>query len=873
MDSLTNKLPQQRLSYAEKMKNKQEWGKNCVNAVCFNSDYTYHNMNMNKTNKNGFISDYDRMLSNYRLYNNQINQEDFERECDPFNVNSENFKDIIHPYNKTYNKINVLVGEEWKRPFGYMAVLCNSEASNQYTRERDKLMQQYTNAALQAEIQKLKLEAMQQNPPPEAKDNPEQHDQMMQQYQQQIQDEVDKVLSPEQIEKYMSTKWRPAAEIAADKILNILIRKQSIKKIKNDGFKHANISGGEFIWVGIINGEPKIELLNSLKVFYHKSSEIEYIQDSMYAGYRTKMTIADILDRFADDLKDKDKQKLEDLYNSADSGIRGDLIGKEYETHGLNTSFEWRHMNHSTLQEGSYGFSNIFDIDVAHVEWRSQRKVGFLNFPNQDGIPSKKMVDELFEIPEGAKKVSYKNKSNNNCVKYQFTIDGEFCELEWKWIPEVWEGTKIAGDIYVNVRPKVCQFRSSENPFKVKLGYHGINFNAMNAPCISTMDRMRPFQFLYFVVMHKLKEIIAADAPPLTSIDMSLIPKKLTSEQYMQYLKLGINFYNPNENNEGGQKQLSGQKVVETTPRSTAQHIINYINILNSLDEQIGDVAGVSKPREGQTNAQESATGTQTSIMQSSNVTELLFTAHNLLWEQVLTSLVEVSEQTWGKDKTSIPYLLDDLTRGFLELTPETFQNCEFGVFITDSAKDNDILQQLRNLTQPMLQNNYKMSDVITILQSTSIEALKREMKELESIRDQMEQQKEQAQQQHEKDMQQAEIDNREDDQEFQFEMQERKYDHEKELAAMEVYKFQKELDANQNGVPDPLEAAELQHKINLEEKKLNLESVKVQTQDRQHSEKLTQEERNRKTDASLKEKEIAVKKIAAKKKPTTSKK
>lgn len=830
MDSLTNKLPQQRQSYAEKMKNKQEWGKNCVNAVCFNSDYTYHNLNMNKTQKNGFVSDYDRMLSNYRLYNNQINQDDFQRECDPFNVNSENFKDIIHPYNKTYNKINVLVGEEWKRPFGYMAVLVNSEATNQYTRQKDQLVEQYVGASLQAEIEKIKLEKMKQNPAPENQGNPEEYQQQMQQYEQQIQAEVDKVLNPEQIEKYMSTKWRPAAEIAADKILNILIRKQSIKKIKNDGFKHANISGGEFIWVGVINGEPKIELLNPLKVFYHKSSEIEYIQDSMYAGYRTKMTIADILDRFADDLTEKDKQKLEDMYNSADSGIRGDLIGKTFETHGLNTSFEWRHMNHATMQEGSYGFSNIFDIDVAHVEWRSQRKVGFLTFPNQDGIDSMKMVDELFELPENAKKVSFKDKNNNKKIKYQFTIDGEFCELEWRWIPEVWEGTKIAGDIYVNIRPKSCQFRSSENPFKVKLGYHGITFNSMNAPSISTMDRMRPFQFLYFVVMHKLKELIAADAAPLVNIDMSMIPKKLTNEQYMQYMKLGVNFYDPNQNNEGSSKQLSGQKVTYNTERSTTQHIINYINILNSLDEQIGDVAGVSKPREGQTNAAESATGTQTSIMQSSNVTELLFTAHNLLWEQVLTSLVEVAEQTWGKDKKSIPYMLDDMTRGFLELTPETFQNCEFGVFITDSAKDNDILQQLRNLTQPMLQNNYKMSDIITILQSTSMEALKREMKSLEDVRDQMAQQQEQAQQQHEKDMQAAEIANREDTQEFEFELQDRKYDHEKEIAAMEVYKFQKELDANQDGEPDFLAAQmkerEILTKSNLEIAKLNANQV-----------------------------------------------
>ena len=864
--SMTNKLPKQRLSYKEKIKNEAEWGKNCVNAISFNSDFTYHNINANKVDKQGFQSDYDRMLANYRLYNNQVNQEDFERECDPFNINKEDFKDVIHPYNKTYNKINSLVGEEWKRPFGYMAILVNSEGGNQYTRKKDELIQKYVYASLQAEIQKLKQEMMGANPAPESTGNQEQDSEAQRQYEEQIQGEVDKILTPEEIEKYMSTKWRPAAEIAADKILNILIKRQSIKKIKNDGYKHSLISGGEFIWVGVVNGEPKIELLNSLKVGYHKSAEVEYLQDAMYASYRTKMTIADILDKYGDDLTDEDKTKLEDLYNNADNGIRGDLIGKEYNTHGLNTSFEWRHFNTGTLQEGSYGFSNIYDIDVVYCEWRSLRKVGFIDFVDEDGKPQTKMVDEVFKVPSNAKKVNYKDKNNNNKIKFQFMNDElGFCELEWKWIPEVWEGTRIAGDIFVNIKPKEIQFRSSENPYKVKLGFHGIIFNAMNAPVVSVMDRMRPFQFLYFVTMHKFKQILSADAPPLINIDMSMIPTKLTNEQYMQYMKLGINFYDPNQNTEGGQKQMSGQKVTYETPRSTMQHIVNYIELLNALDEQIGEVAGVTRQREGQTNPTESVTGTQTSIMQSSNVTELLFTAHNLLWEQVLTSLVEAAEQTWGKDTKSVPYLLDDMTRGLLELTPETFQNCEFGVFITDSAKDNDTLQQLRQLTQPMLQNGYKLSDVISILQSTSIESLKREMKELEAIRDRITQQQEQAQQQHEKELAEREIESREDEQEFLFEMQERKYDHEKELKAIDVYKFQKELDANADGEPDFLEAQMKEREILHKE---NLELTKIQANQKNDNLRMAHEEKMKEKELADNEKERKSKEKIAKMKP-----
>ena len=52
---------------------------------------------------------------------------------------------------------------------------------------------------------------------------------------------------------------------------------------------------------------------------------------------------------------------------------------------------------------------------------------------------------------------------------------------------------------------------------------------------------------------------------------------------------------------------------------------------------------GITRQREGQTNAAESVAGTQTAIVQSNNLTEPLFLAHNLLWERVLTSVVEVA--------------------------------------------------------------------------------------------------------------------------------------------------------------------------------------------------------------------------------------
>ena len=49
--------------------------------------------------------DYERMMSNYKLFNNIIDQKDLERECNPLGLEIGQFKDLVQPYNKTYNEI------------------------------------------------------------------------------------------------------------------------------------------------------------------------------------------------------------------------------------------------------------------------------------------------------------------------------------------------------------------------------------------------------------------------------------------------------------------------------------------------------------------------------------------------------------------------------------------------------------------------------------------------------------------------------------------------------------------------------------------------------------------------------------------------
>tara|TARA_R110000850_G_scaffold1714_8_gene9195 strand:+ start:3567 stop:6107 length:2541 start_codon:yes stop_codon:yes gene_type:complete len=823
-------MKQQRLSYSKKKKDNFQWGKDNIDAI--DSASTYSELEIRE------------MLLNYREYNNEIDQENFDKVCNPFGIEGEDYKDIIQPYNKTYNKINVLLGEEWKRPYNYKSAMVNSEVVDEYDRKKSSLLKAYVQAEFESEKEKMLAQITAQAEGKKLK--PEELEEM-------AQAQMDGVMPPEKIESYMKTNWRAGSEIAADQLLQYYSKSLDLKKKKNTAFKHALIAGQERVWVGVIGGQPYIEVLNPVKAFGHKSPEVEYVQDGVYAGYRTKMTVADILDRYYEDLTDAEKSRL-DVENSFEGGlgIRNDLIGKEYNNKGLNKSEDFVFDKDGDSLPGSYGGSGDGDVDVVHVEWKSQRKIGFKTY-YEEGEEQLTMVDETFKIPEGATKVKYKDANGTSKTKYVFeAIDGTPCEIEWGWIPEVWEGTKIDEDIYVNIRPKSFQYRSVENPYKVRLGYYGLNYNAMNAKGVSTMGRMRPFYYLWLVVMHKMTEILAADKPPLINIDMTMIPKKLSTEQYMYYNKLGINFYDPNQNNDAGLS--AGQKGPSfETQRGTVQHVTNYINILNSLDEQIGEAAGVTRQREGQTSQYESVSGNQSAIIQSSHITETLFLAHNLLWKEVLTGFLETILMLYRDDEIKLPFVLDDMTRGVIKTNSETFLNAEMGIFITDDFKDHDALTKMTGLSLEMLQNGVPASDVMSLYRSTSAESWERQMKEYESLKAKTEQNMQEMQAQQAEKTLKLEIDSREDVQQHESDMIDKEYGWKQEIAreAALIGGMAKnaENDLDNDGVPDAFEVFKFGKEA---EFKMAEQALKEK--------QMAQDKEGKNQDVKIKEKEIASK-------------
>lgn len=772
------RILQQRLSYAEKIKDDYAWAKEQINNLAsysYGSNNDYYGVGAN--------SRYDTILRSYRLYNNQIEQSDFDYEFNPFGINVGQKKDEIMAYNKAHNKINVLIGEMSAQPFTYRAYMVSNDGAKATMDLKKELLDEFVKAEFQKQL------ALQ-----EAQKDPNMTDEMYQNITNQLAEKYRDVMTPEQIEEYIQKKYLEPREKKANKVLDRLMFEQRILEKKKDSFKHGLLSDEEHAWVGLVNGKLTLKILNPLGVFFEKSPDVKYVQKGVAAGYRTRMLVGDILDTYQH-IKKKDLKRILER-NTFSDGSPGREMVYNY-PHTTMTMLG----GGGSFTEGQYGYSAGMEEDVVHVEWRSQRKVGFLTYVDENGEEQETIVDETFKITDPSMKI------------------------EWEWVPEIWEGTRIGEDIFTDIGPVPDQEIDIDNPYEQDLRYFGTIYNNTNTMPVSVMERMRPFQMLYLIVMHKWKKLISREKGNKIPIDTSMLPGDMDMPTFLYYFEeLDYYFYNSLENSDDPRTANRGavDKVMMTSKTS---EIINYIQILEYLDNQIGEIAGITPSREGQSSPYTPVTNNQQSIVSSSNITRLLFDAHQKHWENILNKTVNLAIKSEG----GVFQSYDGETRNVFQFTKEEMDNCKFNVYFTDAAKENQIFNDIKSLLQPALQNDkVKFSGVIKALKSSSVAELTEIIEQAEQIQSQMEQRNQEITLEQTK----MQIDAQKEETQKERDLKERNNIRDNEtdmlIAEMTAIAIDKGEDSDGDGQPDLVELFSLEQKAKEMSEKLSIERKKL---------------------------------------------
>lgn len=653
-----------RLTQKEKDSNDKAWYKHKIQTF---DTTAYHSYGF------GGISETVRMKVNYDLFNNKINEEDFNYVIRPYSTDPKN-GELKLPANFTNkdivsNKIRALLGMEMRRPLDYKILAVNEEATTRKEEEHMGRIKEYVVSQIMIPIEaQAKQQAMAQLNGKEP--TPEQIEQIEQEVQAAIQ-----AATPPEVAKYMAREHQDPAEVMMSQLFEYINQFNYIKDSFNKGWKHALISAYEVYFVGERNELPVCKVINPVFFDCAKSPDTEFIEDGEWAVYEMNMSPSEVISMFSKELTEKE---IDRIYSLA-------------EGRGVDPQFTFTDSKVSNYRR---------NVRVFHATWKSLRKVGFLTYIDNEGIEVTKPVNE----------------------DYKFDKEAGDINLEWEWIPEVHEGYRIGFDIYKSMGPLKGQYRDINNLYNVKLPYHGTIYDNINAEPISAMDRMKTWQFYYNIIMFRIEKLMASDKGKIALINSKMIPKNLGIDMdkwlyFMDTLKIG--FMDPT--NELGDVSTSSKEL----DLSMMADIKKYIELADYIEQKCGKAIGVTPEIEGQIANSAAVSNTEQNINMVSNILEPYFNMHERVKRNVLTSLLEISRYIYADPKKGekLSFVLDDMSVQYLTLDSEMLSASSFGLFVSNSSKIQATKQLIQNLAQAALQNDKaNFSDVIKITLSDTLQ-------------------------------------------------------------------------------------------------------------------------------------------------------
>jgi hypothetical protein len=741
----------------------------------------------------GGVDEYKRIRVNYDLFNNIVDLSDFEYVCSPYGAEQGGMPAKMVNRDICSYRVKALIGMEMKRPFGYRIIATNKEASNRKIDEENNRIRDYVIQSIMAPIQQeteAKYQAQMKGR--------ELTEQEMQEIQQQMQAEIE-ARTPDKVRQYMRRDHRDPAEVQGQQLLNALIKKLDVKKKFNSGWKHGLISAYEIYWLGIINGQPAMKVVNPARFSCEKSSDLEYIEEGEWAIAEYRMPPSQVVQVF--DLTNKE---IDDVWTDQQYNIN------------------------QRVQDNLFNFSETQDIEdentvrVLHCVFKGLRKIGWLDYIDEDGVlQTKFMVDETYKL----------NKDLGDI------------KVTWEWIPEVYEGYKIGTNIYKEMRPIPGQFRDPDNIYSCKLPYYGAIYDNTNSQPTSIMDRMKVYQYYYNIVMYRLELLLASDKGKKILMNINAIPTAsgIDIKKWQHFFEsTPFMWYNPDEE---GMNQSDVNTIAKTLDLSLASDIQKYIQFAEYLEQKCGKAVGITDPVLGQTSVSERVSNNQQNLVQTSHMLEPYFDLHNCVKKNVLQGLLDLAKVAYStSDSVFISYVLDDMSQELLKMDINLLNESTLGLFMEDSSMSEEIKQTIQQLAHAAMQNQkIELSDVLKVIKQDSIQEAEEALLVSEELRAKRDQESAQASEKARAEAEQKARD---------WEKEKITMEHENTLAeidakgnwdiqkqAMLSMGFDPNKDVDDDGVPDVLEVArygvdaEIQRsKEARENKKLNfqIEDAKV---------------------------------------------
>ncbi len=678
-----------------------------------------------------YIKNRDTFVKNYDLVKGILRPEDFYQEPEVRSFTDMLTADLALPaYVKHYSiittPINELVGEISKRPDAFRVKAFDEDSKAEELEYKTGVLQEYIiNQAKQKIMEKVAMSG-------EEVDD----EQMQQMTMDQVKDELD---------SYTST-----AEKWANHVLTCQKADFVLKEKSEDAFRDMLISAREFYHIYEDNSKLgyNIEVANPKNTWFLTTPDRKYVSDptgraqgAYAAGTVQVMELSEIIESIPDITKEEIDHLRSSLQDYGLINVRESNLGNpdaipgtdsvQYDTYDPAV-LQTRMIIESEMKENNDGLKDFLGLTnnvssfgykyvVVRCYWISKKKIGKLIYLDELGNEQSMLVDENYK---------------------KGTIPTEQ-SLEWGWINQWYQGIKIGPDVY------------HIKPFKL-LNYCpiiGVVHEVKNTEAKSLVDLMKPFQVLYNVCMNQLYKLLEKEVGKvyLTSIRHIPIPKDGDAQDALDVWEMearnrGVMFIDDSPENLKSPSSFNQFRDIDLT---RTQEIQSRYNLAMQLKQECWELIGMSKQRLGSVSASETATGTNTAITQSYSQTEPLFVAHEYVLGQLYQAIIDASLYVESsKPQSTISYITSEGESAFVQVNGTDLKFRDLKVFLTNRPEDKQMFNEIRGLSQAVLQNGGSLHDIIELYSTNSVRDMKKVFKTLKERQEQLEDQRMQQQQQ-----------------------------------------------------------------------------------------------------------------------------
>ena len=650
---------------------------------------------------------------NYDLLNGKLHISDLQLILNPDHIEAGYIPDKIQHYPIINSKLRILSGEESKRVFDFRVIVTNPTAVSEIEENKKAQLIQ----SLQQAIEDNSL-------------SEEDYNQKL-----------------EKINDYYTYDWQDFREMRANALLNHYMKEYNMPLLFNQGFMDAMAVGEEIYQCDIVGGEPIIERVNPLKIRVFKAGYSNRIEDADIILLEDYWSPARVIDTYYDSLTKKDIEYIENLPDHVGQSATDTMDNLDERYGFINTSMIGDEVS---AVNGSYYFdpANLFSEGVTSsllpYDLAGNLRVLRMYWKSKRAIQEVKSYD-----PETGEEVY------NFYPEYYVIDEARGEESKRFWVNQAWEGTMIGDSkdgIFVNMRPRLVQYNRLSNPSRCHFGIVGSVYNLNDTRPFSLVDMMKPYNYLYDVIHDRLNKLIARNWGSLIRFDFAKKPKGWDVAKWLYYAKtMGIAVEDSfNEGTIGASTgKLAGALNNASTgviATSDGNQIQQYINLLEFIKMEMSEVVGITKQREGQVSNRETVGGVERATLQSSHITEWLFTIHDDVKKRALECFLETTKEAMRGRNKKFAYILPDTSSKIMDIDGDEFAEADYGLVVDNSSGTQKLNQELETLAQAALQTQTLSFSAITKLYTSASLAEKQRLIE----RDERAMQERQAQAQQE---------------------------------------------------------------------------------------------------------------------------